>query len=73
MSKVNLNLPKIVFSLQDEDADVLENEDTNVQTFFGYNGIFYAVQRQEELLDRRIKALESELVKLRELRRRMHS
>ena len=69
MQKVRLDLQKMLFNPQDEDADVLENEGTNVKDFFGFDGLVYAAQQQKELLDRRIKVLESELVKFRELRR----
>lgn len=73
MQKVNLGLQIIHFNPQDEGAEVLEDEDMNVQTFFGFDGLVYANQRRREILDAKIAALESELVKLRELRRRMRS
>jgi len=43
-----------------------------VQTYFGYNGVFYVDWRRRERLDRKIKALENELVKLKERRRKLY-
>lgn len=43
----------------------------DVQTYLGYNGVFYADQKRRERLDRKIEALEVELARLKQLRRGM--
>lgn len=42
-----------------------------IQTFLGYDGIFYANKRRLELLDKKIDDLEIELTRLKKLRRRL--
>lgn len=40
----------------------------DVQTFLGYNGVFYADKKRRERLDRKIEVLEVELARLKQLR-----
>lgn len=43
-----------------------------VQTYLGYNSVVYADKRRVDLLDKKIKALEVELARLRRRRRRLN-